>query len=509
MTKFNLNRRTLLKQTAAVAGASSLSMAMVEQALAATSSHKRVIFWYVPEGCAQQAYWPEKTGAMNINSAASVDNRNPKSSGGSIRGYIDKNQASYVIQPMKKHEADISMYSGFKNNGSDASDPHKQVVDNALTGGKPNDGSIDQVLGDKFKGTTPLPSIYTGMWGHHVHTRSTNSDYLNPLRTIGGNTKGNANWNPMETYKQVFGNAGIPEPMGGGPAQLGFTDRHASLEVLNQMESRLEAIRCVGGEQARIKYEALLSSFKDLEAQTAALIKADEEQAMTPNSYDHTMDIPDSWFNMNGNVTDTKYYWNNSANYEKLMDVAIGTTVAALALNRTRVSLLQFSGSGTDKGKIDKNHYRNFNRTSGNISGGKGVPGLEAGDVNDHQLGHKPDANLRRNQARIHRWYYSKLSQLIDKLKDIPDGAPGETMFDTTLIVTCSEFSMYNHRAHDMPYMVCGSGGGAFKTGQYLDARQNGNFRSHADFFLSIAQGLDSGLTRFGTSTNPYTAMLT
>ncbi|BCE01769.1 DUF1552 domain-containing protein [Marinicellulosiphila megalodicopiae] len=503
MKNFNLNRRSLLKSTAAFAGASSLSMAMVERALAATS-HKRVIFWYVPEGCAQQGFWPANTGALDINMNASINGKNVQSKGNSIRSYVDSSQAGYVIQPLKEFESEISMYSGFKNNGSDADDPHKQVVENALTGGKKVEGSIDQILGDKFKASTPISSIYTGMWGHHVHTKGTNEDYLNPLRTIGGNTKGNANWNPMETYKTVFGNDGIPAPTGGGGGDIGFTSRHSQLEVLKQMESRLAAVKCVGGEQARLKYEALLNSFTNLEQQTQALIKADEEMAME-NGPDMRFDIPNGWLNTNGNVTDRKYYWNDSVNYEKLMDISIDTTVAALALNRTRVSLLQFSGSGTDKGAIDKNHYRNFARVDGT---GNGVPGLEGnGDVNDHNLGHDPAQDRRRNQARIHRWYYSKLAQLITKLKAIPDG--DGNMFDSTLIVTCSEFSMYNHRSNDMPYMVCGNGGGAFKTGQYLDARQGNNFRSHADFFLSVAQGLDSGLTRFGTSTNPYTDMLT
>ena len=49
---------------------------------------------------------------------------------------------------------------------------------------------------------------------------------------------------------------------------------------------------------------------------------------------------------------------------------------------------------------------------------------------------------------------------------------------------------------------------GAFKKGVYLDARSGGQFRSHADFLLAIAQGLGAPLNSFGTSSSPYTGVL-
>ncbi|WP_053980947.1 DUF1552 domain-containing protein [Marinagarivorans algicola] len=494
MKRFNsLSRRDLIKQTAAVAGAGTLSASMVERALAADTNFKRVIVWYVPEGCAQQAFWPRNTGNLVINEAASINGKNPQSKGSSIRGYVDANQATYCLQPLKKHEADISLYSGFKNNGADADDPHKQVVNSALTGSKTNEGSIDQILGKKLQGSSPVPSIYSAIWGHHVHNRGANDDYLSPVRKVGGGTTGSSNWNPMETYKFVFGNDGIPAPSGGSGA-IPYGERQTTVQILKAMEARLEAIKCVGGAQAHSKYETLLASYTKLEKETSALLLADEEAAKN-NGPDVRFPIPNNWLNTNGTRTDLSKYWNKPENFEKLMDIAIQTTVASFALDRTRVSMMQFSGSGTDKGPVARDHYRKI-----------GVPGLEAGDVNDHYLGHDPDPKRRRNQARIFRWYYSKLSQLIDQLKAVPDGSG--TLFDSTLIVTASEFSMYNHRSNDMPYMICGNGGGAFKTGQYLDARSGGSFRNSADFFYGVTEGLGANLNHFGTSTNAYRGML-
>ncbi|MEM9461205.1 MAG: hypothetical protein AAGF11_43985 [Myxococcota bacterium] len=136
-----------------------------------------------------------------------------------------------------------------------------------------------------------------------------------------------------------------------------------------------------------------------------------------------------------------------------------------------------------------------------------GLPDLESGDVNDHRLGHDPDGDRRRNQARIFRWYYDQLAYMIDRLKSIPE-SDGSTLFDNTLIVTCSEFGSYNHRENDIPYILIGNPNNAFNKGVYLDARSNGNFRSHADLLLAIAQGLGAPLSSFGTSSSPYTGVL-
>lgn len=504
MKNFNqLSRRDLIKHTAAVAGAGSISTAMVERALAADSNIKRIIFWYVPEGCAQQAFWPANTGSLNINMNAAINGRNPQSKSNSIRDYADSNQASFCLQPLKAHENDISLYSGFVNNGvSTESDDHKSKISGALTGGKPGEGSLDQVLGRKMQGSSPIASIYSAMWGHHVHNRGANDDYMSPIRTIGGGTTGSSNWNPMDTYKVVFGNGGIPAPTGGNGV-VPYSEQHAQLEMLKAMEARLEQVKCVGGLEARNKYEKLLASYQQLEAQTTALLQKAEEEAKS-NGPDVRFDIPNGWTNTSGSRTDLSKYWNQSANYERLVDISMNTTVAALALDRTRVSVMQFSGSGTDRGPVSKHHYREFDRLDG--SGGKGIAGLESGDVNDHYMGHDPDPSRRRNQARIFRWYYGKLAQLIDKLKATPDGSG--TLFDSTLIVTCSEFSMYNHRSHDMPYMVCGGLGGRMKTGQYVDCRQNGNFRNAADFLYGITKAMEVNLDHFGTSTNAYTGFI-
>ena len=81
------------------------------------------------------------------------------------------------------------------------------------------------------------------------------------------------------------------------------------------------------------------------------------------------------------------------------------------------------------------------------------------------------------------------------------------TLFDSTLVFCCTEFGSYNHRTNDLPYVLIGNPGGAFKQGQYMDAN-NGGFRNHADLLLAIARGMGMNLSSFANSSNPYNAIL-
>ncbi len=94
-----------------------------------------------------------------------------------------------------------------------------------------------------------------------------------------------------------------------------------------------------------------------------------------------------------------------------------------------------------------------------------------AASLHDHEMGHADSDEERRNQARIFRWYYGQLAYMIERLKSIPED--GGTLFDNTLIVCCSEWGMYNHRSNDVPYVLIGNPGGAFKNkGQYFGRPQ-------------------------------------
>ncbi len=384
---------------------------------------------------------------------------------------------TYCIQPLAPHVDDITLLSGFRNDGAGgSSDPHYQVIDSALTGNRPGEGSFDQVIGPMLQGDAPFHAIFSSLYGEHVHY-NVGSGYASPFRTTSGG-HANTTWNPVTTFNQVF-------PTGLDPSEQGPDHRLLSrVRVLGSVRDRLESVRCRGGAAAQHRMEAYLQSVEQVEAQTEGLI----ETGVWDGSID--VEIPPDWLN----ISDDHKYWHNPENFAQLARIQIDTTVAALATNRTRVSLMQFSATGTTQG-LPGTHYQHL-----------GIGDLENGNVADHQLGHDGGGTARRNQARIFRWYYAQLAYLIDRLKSIPD-SDGRSLFDNTLILCCSEWGSYNHRKNDVPYLVAGNPTGAFRMGRYLDAH-SGGFRNHADLFFTIMHGLGLAPERFGDSSTLYTDLL-
>jgi len=467
-----------------VTAGSALWASLRQRALAAEPGATKVIFFYVPEGCAQQAFWPGGgPGDLNINMSASIDGKNPQSKAQSITTYSSADMGTYCLQPLKEQEQLLTLISGFDNLGRNLEQSHLGAVRAALTGsngGGGAQGSLDYHLGQHLQGDSVFGSIFSSLFGQHVLNNLT-GDFGSPIRTPSG-APGSPTWNPVTTYNQVF-----PSGIQTEPGEPKIDHRlHARLRALGSTRAHLEAVKCQGGAQAQQRLEAYLASIEKIEEETQALVNADGSPVP---EVDVSVDIPDGWTN----ISSANEYWKNHTNFAKLSKIQIDTTVAALALNRTRVSLMQFSASGNSNG-VNGSHYQTL-----------GIQGFEGG-TQDHHLGHDPDPVRRRDQARVFRWYYEQLNYLVERLKAIPDG--DGVMMDNTLIVCCSEFSMYNHRGTDMPYVLVGNPEGLFKKGVYLDARRNGNQRSHSDFLLGLMRALGMSNTSFGTSSDPYSGFL-
>lgn len=490
-----MNRRDLIRTGAAGLASTSLMGAFVNRALAQQTNFKRCIIWYRPEGVAQKAFWPRNVGSLDIDMNASINGLSlSRPTNWDIDSYNERDAATYVLQPLKDHEDDINLYSGLRNRGAGHNDVHRDCVSAALTGGNEDGGSFDQIIGPVLQGsTTPFSSIYMPVYGHHVHNRGASDNYLSPARRVGGGTFGSSNWNPMDTFMQLFTDGQVPTG-GGGPAPE-YSKNKGRADFLSAAAAQLETVKCIGGDEARKKMEILLTSYEDLERETRSLIDSQGGS----NSVDVGFDIPQGWTNTSGSRNDRSKYWNQPQNFGKMVDIAIDTTIAALALDRTRCSLMQFSASGTQVGPASGDHYLNLN-----------IPGLEGRrSRHDHGMGHASGdnkADIRRDHARIQRWYSGRLAYLVRRLKEIPDGSG--SLFDSTLIIATSEFGTYDHRRENIPHMSIGNLGGTMTTGRHYNAGGNNNLRNQADLFLGYAHALGINLNRFGGSRNAYKPFL-
>lgn len=143
----------------------------------------------------------------------------------------------------------------------------------------------------------------------------------------------------------------------------------------------------------------------------------------------------------------TKEFWDQHT------DIMMRTTVAALACDLTRVVTFALGG-----------------QQPGSITGHQGD--IHLGLIHGVS-GEKDEAELRGmrgfdNVFKYHQWNATQFGNLISMLSAMPEGEPGETMMDHTVIYWFQPMGSGGHDPHYMPYVLAGSAGGYFRTGRYL-----------------------------------------
>jgi hypothetical protein len=156
--------------------------------------------------------------------------------------------------------------------------------------------------------------------------------------------------------------------------------------------------------------------------------------------------------------------------------------VSALACDLTRVATIQWAASatgprftwlGVDRGQHDVSHD---------------------GDDN---------ADSQEKLTKIDEWYAKQLAYLMGALKAIPEGPPGKTMLDHTLILWCNELSRGNAHSHpDMPYVLAGGteaapGTKKLQMGRFLKY-DNKQTVKHNDMLVSIQNVFGINENTFG-----------
>jgi len=127
-----------------------------------------------------------------------------------------------------------------------------------------------------------------------------------------------------------------------------------------------------------------------------------------------------------------------------------------------------------------------------------GLPGSEDYTYGEmHEQSHFPnDPDRRATFLRMLTWFTEQYAYFIQKLKDVPEGEA--TLFENTTVFQFSEISDgAAHSVQNMPYVLAGSLGGAFRTGRYL------RYESipHNNLLVSILQAFGSQETTFGDPT--------
>jgi hypothetical protein len=125
-----------------------------------------------------------------------------------------------------------------------------------------------------------------------------------------------------------------------------------------------------------------------------------------------------------------------------------------------------------------------------------------------HNLSHEPTSNASAQSMllSINQWYASQVSALITQLKAVPEN--GGTMFDGTVILWANEIEQgCPHGYTNVPFLLAGSAGGYFKTGQavtmpaWTGPSYSGPGTPHNSLLLSLCHAM--GLPQVTTFGNP------
>ena len=324
--------------------------------------------------------------------------------------------------------------------------------------------SIDQVIADYVKSTTPLASLEysigsTGGGGGNIGGLSQRTGAFLP----GAN-------NPVAAYQRiadrVTGTA--PIPMGGAPmttpgaAEQGLMRRQTLLDFVKKDVDTFRG-RLGGAEKA--KFDFYTESLRTLERGIGGIIPGE----MPPTAACTKIPAPGATLTAMTHVNDMPVH--------NLL--FLDTIAMAFACNVTRVASGMWGGGQSDESIKIKN--------------------ISVGDW--HSTSHNdPKGSGGQQMILIQAFMAEQFLYFIQKLKMYQDG--GFSLLDNTAAVLTTQngcstqvaFAPMDHPKQNSPLIVAGGGAGAWKPGKVVDC----NGRAHNDVYLSIAQAFGMKVTTVG-----------
>jgi len=483
------SRRSLLKTLplglAAAAAGSPLWSRLIGRAVAAGAPAQRLIVWYTADGTVPEWFWPADTGALAIRS----DRTNDLSGQDFNTSIASGDRPTFILQPLASYADRTLLVKGLNNPGEGDHAPAVQscltgeAVEGSDTGSSP---SLDVLMAEVHANTTHAEPVFrTGVYGNRVSydgtrdvSRPRDRDYVEP------------SWQPISDARRVLDAVGGTAPDAGTDPTVHTASR---LAVLGSVRERVEALRCAAGTPAAQRLEAYVEEVARLERL---------ETEMRPT--DPTGPLVDP---------DDPAVAAAQGDIRELPTVAPfvrDLAVTALALGYSPAVTIQWGASGTNN--IEDGNLTDYRYDF--------LPDLEYPGAGDHGLAHPEDgafmdaghritaAVSTRDRVRIHRWFFSELKLMLDRLASIPDGTG--TLLDNTTILCVSEFGGPNanstaaqHSPRNLPYVLIGGQNTPFRTGQSLSVD-----RTHGDYLLTLARGFGSDEAQMGVGSSTIDGIL-
>lgn len=430
-----LSRRALLRRTGAAALFTVPFLSSLE-AFAQGAPKKRLLIFTTPNGTVMDQFWP----------------------GAGVTTYKS------ILAPLQPLQAKINVLRGIDNKaGIEATSAglpgHVPHFPSLLTGAAPRAGSgyakalmdgpsIDQHIATGLGAVTRIKSkelavgSYSG--GYNLLARAA----LEPL---------SPELSPYNAFNHLFSmtpGGTTPDPT---LQRLAATRK----SVFDSVRGELSQLRCALGASDRVTFDAHLTSIREIERELEYVPPA--ASTCTPPTLGAAMPT------------------GQMSNFPKMTQLQIDLAAAAFACDVTRVITLQFHTGASSA-----------------------VHAWADGSINGthHGIGHNSEGVNASNDTRrawllnIENWFAKQFFYLVNKLNSIPDG-PGKTLLDNTVVVWGHEQTEGNsHQITDMPWVLAGSCGGYFKTGQNIQY----SGKTNNDLMITLAQAMGLPTTTFGAA---------
>lgn len=427
-----LSRRRFLRGAGGIAIALPFLDAMIPSAKAATQP-KRFIAFFTGLGSVKSRWVPKGTETtFSLNDALA-----------SLEPYKDK---LVIIEGVDMK----STYSGGPG------DPHQLGIAQSLSGADLQEGdlfkyacsnntvgwgggiSLDQFLAQQLGTLTKFPSLELGVQVQMSNVSSRIS-YLGPGQPVPPDD------DPWHVWTRLF------------------TDFQADPKVLAKLKAeRKQVLDAVMDDYASLSAQVGYADRQKLEAHRTAISEI-EKHLDNATVVGGACQIPQI-----GAPIDI--YAND--NYPTIGKLQLDLLAMAIACDLTRIASLQWTTVQT--GKV----FTWLGQTH-----------------THHEVSHMAGSGGEYEQAMvdISNWHAQQLAYLMGKLKEIPEG--DGTALDSTIIFWCTDIAQgWDHARHDMPYVLAGGVGGAWKTGRYIQRIGE----PHNNLLVSIANAMDVPVTSFG-----------
>ena len=360
-----------------------------------------------------------------------------------------------VLEPLHPFREKLNFIRGLYNAEALIGGIHSCQTGNLLTGahlapgGEIRSGvSCDQVIAQRFRDQTKLPSLVLGCEP--------------PIAAI------HKNYSMIYSSHISWSSPTTPTPLEVYPA-LAF-DRlfrdnvsRADRSVLDAVLEEAKGLRNRVSRTDQRRLDEYLSSVRDVETQIDRAGQAGRLQGWRP-----TLDKPNIPRPADGIPQDIDQH----------MRLMSDILVLAFQTDTTRVCTLKLN-----------NDHSSLRFPNLKASSGKG--GI------DYMIHHLLSHSNGEDWLRVNQFFVEQVAYIAQKMDQIQEG--DSTLLDNSMLLYCSSMMTGGHDNQELPVVLLGKGGGQIRTGRVLDYLKSPN-RKMCSLYLSLMDKAGVHLDSFGDS---------